>query len=66
MKAVCPNNPEHKRFITVAHVAEDWIVDEKGNFLDNLGCSEVVAHPLSDNIWTCADCGAEAKVKEED
>lgn len=28
MKATCPNNPDHKSFVTVAHVTQDWIADE--------------------------------------
>ena len=34
MKAVCPNNPNHNRFITVAHITQDWKVDENGNFIE--------------------------------
>ena len=31
MKVTCPKNPAHNRFITVAHVTEDWVVDEYGD-----------------------------------
>jgi hypothetical protein len=62
MKAVCPNNPGHREFITVAHVAEDWKVDEHGNFLAVLEQTETVAKPDPGNIWTCTVCGAEAEV----
>jgi len=61
MKATCPNNPNHKRFITVAHVSEDWIVDEEGNWLETLQSLETVAKPNPGNSWTCAECKAEAK-----
>ena len=33
-KAVCPNNSEHKTFVTVAHVTEDWVVTELGEFVE--------------------------------
>lgn len=62
--AICPNNKKHKRFITVAHVSQDWIVDEKGNWLETVDeCLETVANPCPDNIWTCKECGAEAIVE---
>ena len=64
MRARCLNSDEHKEFVTVAHVAEDWLVDEKGNFIENYGCTgDVVALPHSENIWTCVKCGAEAEVE---
>jgi predicted RNA-binding Zn-ribbon protein involved in translation (DUF1610 family) len=54
-----------KRFITVAHVAQDWVVDEYGNFEECLETSETVAPPDDGNIWTCYDCGAEAVIVKE-
>lgn len=66
MKATCPNNKNHKRFITVAHVSQDWVVDERGNFIevfDENECLETVAEPDPDNTWTCKECGAEATVE---
>jgi hypothetical protein len=66
MKATCPKDPTHKRFITVAHVTEDWVVDETGDFLevfDTGGDTEVVCPPQPDNHWTCKECGHEAKVE---
>jgi hypothetical protein len=63
MKATCPKDPSHKRFITVAHVTEDWVVDPYGNYQDKFGDEmEVVADPHPDNTWTCATCGATATV----
>ena len=62
MKAVCPNDPSHKKFITVAHVTEDWVVDEKGNFIESLGAIETVHGPDEGNIWSCNTCGADAEV----
>jgi len=62
MKAICPKNPDHKTFITVAHVSEDWKVDEHGEFLEKVGDVQVDAGPDTDNNWSCATCGAEAEV----
>jgi hypothetical protein len=64
MKARCPNNKDHKEFITVAHVMQDWKVDEHGEFIAVVEeCSQVSFKPDSGNIWTCAICGAEAIVE---
>jgi len=65
MKAECPNNKDHKQFVTVAHVTEDWVVDENGDFLDVFDGNncETTHGPDPENIWTCLECGAEAVVK---
>lgn len=63
-KAVCPNNKKHKLFATTAHEVHDWIVDEFGEFVKDLGCSEVSEEPDTSNIWTCKSCGAEAEFIE--
>lgn len=62
MEARCPNNPEHKQFVTVAHVMEDWLVDEHGNWVETLGSGETSFKPDPGNIWTCHVCGAQAEV----
>jgi hypothetical protein len=64
MKAVCPTDPGHKKFVTIAHEAHDWVVDEAGNFLELAPNDDVqVTHgPQIGNTWTCFECGAEAKV----
>ena len=54
--AVCPNNPDHKRFSTTARVLEEWQVDEHGNFLASLGCLETVHGPNPGNLWYCCEC----------
>ena len=64
MIAVCPKNVNHKKFITTAHEVHDWIVDEKGEFVKDLGCLEISADPDSGNIWTCEVCGTEAVVED--
>lgn len=64
MKAVCPNNPDHKVFVTVIHATQDAIVDENGeiiNFADT-GEGEVTHGPNTGNTWTCRICDAEATV----
>lgn len=58
MKAICPNNENHKEFHTVAHVVQTWRVDEAGNFIDEISTDEVVASPDTGNRWHCAECGA--------
>lgn len=65
MKAVCPTDPMHSRFFTTAHVMEEWLVDEHGNFIEVVTESMEVVHGANPgNIWQCQDCGAEAKVSE--
>jgi len=62
VKATCPKNKKHKKFVTVAHVMEDWIVDENGEWIETKGQVQTSFGPNPDNIWTCAECGATAKV----
>lgn len=64
MKATCPNNPSHNRFSTIAHVMEEWEVDESGNFVAVIDSLQTDHGPDPDNIWCCLECGAEAKVIE--
>ena len=64
MRAVCPNNPEHKTFVTVAHVAEDWVVSDRGDFVAEVGTGEVTHGPDRGNTWTCHTCGAQAIVED--
>ena len=68
MKVTCPKNPKHKTFITTAHVMQEWIVNEHGEFnrVHRDGeCLEVIITPDPEEVWTCYFCGAEAKVKVE-
>ena len=65
MKATCPTSPDHKRFYTTAHVSQTWVVDEKGNFLEETDDpGDTVASPHKDNTWQCAECGEDAKVED--
>jgi hypothetical protein len=64
MKAICPQNPKHNRFITTAHVCQEWIVDSEGNFIEEAcACLEVTHDPHPQNIWTCTECHSEAIVE---
>jgi hypothetical protein len=61
MKATCPTSPDHKRFYTVAHVSETWIVDPEGNWQETAeDPGDIVAKPDPDNTWQCVECGKEA------
>jgi len=64
MPAVCPNNKNHKKFMTTAHEVHDWIVDEEGEFIQDLGCSEIAAKPDRGNTWTCITCKANARFED--
>lgn len=62
MRAICPKDPNHKRFATVAHVMEEWEVNEHGDWMQTLDTLETSFPPNPENTWTCRDCGEEAKV----
>jgi len=70
MKAVCPNNENHKEFVTVVHVIDEWVVDEEGNWIETKGDESqtedegLVHGPDAGNTWTCHTCGAEAEVTD--
>lgn len=63
IKATCPKNPEHKQFITTAHVVETWVVEADGTFIESIESVEVTHKPDPRNLWTCATCEADAKVE---
>lgn len=65
MKAICTHDPTHDRFLTTAHVAQTWKVDENGNFIKEISTDETVADPNPGNIWTCAICGNSATVEND-
>jgi rubrerythrin len=62
--AVCPNGCEDKEFTTTAHVVEEWLVDEHGDFIQMIEMLEVAHAPQIGNIWTCHECGEVAIVTE--
>ena len=50
----------HSEWGVTAHVTQDWIIDECGEFLEcTQECVEVTHEPDEDDVWTCANCGAE-------
>ena len=64
MELACPKCGS-KKFTVVAHVTEEWITDEKGNFLEvHQSCIDVIHKPDKDDCWLCAECGNEAIVRE--
>lgn len=66
MLATCPNFPDHKRFYTTAHVMEEWLVDENGNYIEVSQESMEVVHGANPgNVWICHDCGAVAIVLDK-
>lgn len=66
MKRICPNNENHKKFSVICHVTEEWIVDESGNYEELLeGCIDII-HGPSESTWNCIECGAEAKIIEQE
>lgn len=62
LTAVCPKNSRHKKFVTVAHVMEEWLVDEHGNYTETTESLQTSFPPDPGNIWTCAECGSQAMV----
>jgi len=63
MKATCPANPKHNKFLTTAHVMEEWLVDAEGNWIETRQCLQTDHGPDPDNDWACAICGETAKVE---
>ncbi len=61
----------HTEFVVTAHVTQDWLVDERGNFIKAISeCDEVTHHPDDEDIWRCDKCGydaagAEFNIKED-
>lgn len=59
----CPKDRTHKQFIATAHVTQDWIVNEEGDFLDLFsedGNGTVTHYPDRHDLYQCADCNTEA------
>lgn len=50
----------HNRFSVIVHIAQEWEVDENGNFLNVLqDCTDVDTSPAEAEIWQCMSCGGE-------
>ena len=64
-KHICPKCGG-KQFYTTAHIMQEWLVDENGNFIQTVeDCLEVTADADDENYWCCANCGAEAVIVAE-
>lgn len=60
----CPKCGCEKFYVT-AHVTQDWIVNERGDFIEVIeDCVEVTHFPDDIDFWTCADCGYEDRGSE--
>lgn len=56
-----------KEFYVTAHVAQDWLVDGDGFFIQTENeCAYVIHRPDEADVWQCADCGYDAEGKEFD
>ena len=64
--ARCPKDATHKRFITTAHVMQDWVVDPRGYFLEERETLLTDHGPDPRNNWTCAECGTQAVLEAHD
>ena len=48
-------------FCVTAHVTQDWVVDENGDFIKCINeCLEVTHFPDDSDIWDCNNCGYSA------
>lgn len=63
MIAKCPIDRTHKQFQATAHVMEEWLVDENGDFVEVIETGmEVIHWPTPEDLWFCHNCGEEAIV----
>lgn len=61
---ICPKCG-NKRFYATAHVVQEWLVDEDGDFIQcTEDCLEVNTFPDDDDIWICSKCGYDAPGSE--
>lgn len=59
-KKRCPKC-DSKTFCVIAHVTQEWLVDENGCKCDvTEQCIDVSHQPDDDDIWVCASCGHNA------
>lgn len=70
-EAYCPNNCSEKQWLATAHVTELWIIDSRGDFVDDATThglvypdSSVTHAPDSEDVWTCTTCNSEAKFRK--
>lgn len=61
-KYECPVcKDECTEFLVSALVSEEWVVDNKGNFLAVFDRDEAAEEPKADAHYTCRHCGRDAK-----
>lgn len=52
----------HDLFVVSAHVVQDWVVDDTGDFVSvSADCVEVTHRPDDSDIWECEHCGFSAE-----
>jgi hypothetical protein len=49
----------------MAHVTEEWLVNEFAEFEERVEFGEVTHHPKSGDRFICRECGAEAVEEDE-
>ena len=60
----CPKCGNNKFYVT-AHVTQDWLVDEDGDYIKTVeDCVEVTHFADSEDVWTCSKCSYEAAGSE--
>lgn len=64
LRAVCPNDPAHKRFFTTAVEIHEWDVDEFGECVKDNGISDILRYPDSSVAWVCIVCTIEATLEK--
>jgi len=46
-----------KTFSSTAHVTQDWMLDEHGEFMESISnCVDVTHRPNDDDLWQCLGC----------
>jgi len=64
-KHKCPEGCTKNEFLATAHVTQEWLVDDVGNFIKAIdNCMEVTHRPSDEDIWSCSECGAVAILAE--
>ena len=62
-KVTCPNDVCHNRFTVSALVAQEWVVDELGDFQSEIKNKAWVTHnPDKESHYTCVECGETGEV----
>lgn len=57
----CPNNPEHRTFVTTVVTCQAWVVDENGDWLETLDDCVDYIPPCAETVWECVECGSKAE-----